>query len=266
MSYKMIVLDMDDTLLTDHHTISERNRKAIKQAQEAGKYVVLASGRPTAAMISYAKELELDKYNSFIISYNGGQIIQMADESCVFEQTLAVEDIHTLYDFSKLHQTAFITYHDGKIIGDKDSKYIDIEKDITGMEYLKVDDFKSYISKNCVKCLMLEEPTYLKTVESTLKKAHPDKSISMSKPFFLEIMPNGIDKAASLERLIESLGILQHETIAVGNAGNDLSMVQFAGLGVWVANVNEELKHLADLVVSSNNNDGVAEVIEQYLI
>lgn len=266
MNYKMIVLDMDDTLLKDDHTISNRNKKAIKAAQKAGKYVVLASGRPTPAMVNYAKELELDKYNSYIISFNGGQIISMADETCVFEQTLAVKDIHQLYDFSQEHKTAFITYYDGKIIGTQESKYIDVEKKITDMPYKIVDHLKATVTQNCVKCLLLEEPSYLKEVEAKLKDYRPDLSISLSKPFFLEVMPQGIDKAASLKRLIDQLGIKQEEVIAVGNAENDLTMVEFAGLGVWVDNVTPELKTKADLIVASNNNDGVAEVIEQEML
>ncbi|MGY5353315.1 Cof-type HAD-IIB family hydrolase [Wenyingzhuangia sp. IMCC45467] len=266
IDYKMIVLDMDDTLLKDDHTISERNKKAIKAAQEAGKYVVLASGRPTPAMVNYAKELELDKYNSFIISFNGGQLISMKDETCIFEQTLNVKDIHNLYDFSVMNKTAFITYFDGKIIGTQESEYIDVEKTITGMPFVIVNDIKNFINKNCVKCLLLENPTYLKKVEEKLKLNRADLSISLSKPFFLEVMPQGIDKAATLKRLIDKLGIKQEETIAVGNAENDLTMVEFAGLGVWVDNVTPELKNCANLIVSSNNNDGVAEVIEKHML
>ncbi len=266
MNYKMIVLDMDDTLLTDDHQISIRNRKAIKTAQEKGIYVVLASGRPTPAMISFAKELELDKYNSYIISFNGGQIIEMATEKVIFEQSLAIKDLHELFDFSEINNTAFITYKNGKIVGTKESKYIDVEKNLTGMTYQKVSDLKSEIQENCVKCLLLEEPEYLKTVETKLKKQRPDLSIATSKPFFLEVMPKGIDKAATLNRLINQLGILQKETIAVGNAGNDLTMVEFAGLGVWVDNVTPELRNRADIIVASNNKDGVAEVIEKYIL
>ncbi len=266
MKYKMIVLDMDDTLLTDAHTISTRNKNAIKAAQEKGVYVILASGRPTPAMTSFAEELELDTYNSYIISFNGGQIINMATEEVIFEQTLDVLDLHKIYDFSEANHTAFITYDNGKIIGTKDSEYIDVEENLTGIPYVKVNDLKNTITRNCVKCLLLEEPEYLKTVETKLKAHRPDLSISRSKPFFLEVMPQGIDKAATLERLIKQLGIQQQEVIAVGNAGNDLSMVEYAGLGVWVDNVTPELRSKADLIVASNNEDGVAEVIEKYLL
>ena len=79
-------------------------------------------------------------------------------------------------------------------------------------------------------------------------------------------MPHGIDKAASIDFLAKRLGIEQHEVIAVGNAGNDLSMVQYAGLGIWVDNVSDDLRHHADYIVASNENDGVAEVIEKFIL
>jgi hypothetical protein len=112
----------------------------------------------------------------------------------------------------------------------------------------------------------LEEPTYLRQVEIKLKAERTDLSVSRSKPFFLEVMPHGIDKAASIDFLVKLLDIKQSEVIAVGNAGNDLSMVQYAGLGVWVDNVSPELRHEADVVVASNNHDGVAEVVERFIL
>ena len=94
----------------------------------------------------------------------------------------------------------------------------------------------------------------------------PDLSISMSKPFFLEVAPNGIDKAASLKILAEKLGIHQSEIIAVGNAGNDLTMIEYAGLGVWVDNADPELLPFGDIIVASNNNHGVAEVVRRFIL
>jgi HAD superfamily hydrolase (TIGR01484 family) len=89
MKYKMLVLDMDDTLLTDDHRISEKNKSAIAQAQEAGVKVVLASGRPTPAMLSYAKELGLHQNNSYILAYNGAVILDMTTKRYFLNKVLA---------------------------------------------------------------------------------------------------------------------------------------------------------------------------------
>jgi len=257
---------MDDTLLTDDHKISDLNKKVILEAQAKGVYVVLASGRPTSAMTAYAKELQLDINDSYIISFNGAIISRAKDDLVFFEQKLTVEQIHDLYNYSVKMKTHIITYLDNEIISETDSPYIEVEKEITGMVHRKVASFKDYVDRPAVKCILLEDPAYLKTVEKDLIEAMPHLSVSMSKPFFLEAAQQGIDKAASLKLLTDKLGILQSEIIAVGNAGNDLTMIEYAGLGVWVDNVTPELRDKADVIVASNNNDGVAEVITRYIL
>jgi len=257
---------MDDTLLTDDHRISDLNKKVILEAQAKGVYVVLASGRPTTAMTAYAKELQMDLNDSYMISFNGAIISRVKDDLVLFEQKLTVEQIHALYDYSVKMKTHIITYLDNEIISETDSEYIEIEKEITKMVHHKVASFKDYVNRPAVKCILLEDPAYLKTVEKDLIETMPHLSVSTSKPFFLEVAQLGIDKAASLKLLAEKLGILQSEIIAVGNAGNDLTMIEYAGLGVWVDNVTPELRDKADVIVASNNNDGVAEVITRYIL
>lgn len=263
MKYKMLVIDMDDTLLTDDHKISEENKEMLLKAQEKGVHVILASGRPTPAMTAYAKELQMDSY---MISYNGAVITDLKEDKVLFEQTLTQEQIHELYDYSLKSKTHIITYLDGEVVSETSSEYIDIELNITGLEHNKVSDFKAAVQSSAVKCILLEEPSYLKEVEKDLKKAMPHLSVSMSKPFFLEVAQDGIDKAASIKILAEKLNILQSEIIAVGNAGNDLSMIEYAGLGVWVDNVTPELRDKGDVIVASNNNHGVAEVVRRFIL
>ncbi|TDE42293.1 HAD family phosphatase [Flavobacterium rhamnosiphilum] len=264
MKYKMLVLDMDDTLLTDDHTISNENKEMLFKAQELGVYVILASGRPTPAMTAYAEELQLD--DSYMISYNGAVITDLKEDKVIFEQTLTQEQIHELYDYSLKSNTHIITYVDGKIVSETNSEFIEIEKNITGLEHNKVLSFKEEVQSSAVKCILLEDPIYLKEVEKDLKAAMPHLSVSMSKPFFLEVAQNGIDKAASIKILAKKLDIHQSEIIAVGNAGNDLTMIEYAGLGVWVDNVDPELRDKGDFIVASNNNHGVAEVVRRFIL
>ncbi|OUL63169.1 Cof-type HAD-IIB family hydrolase [Flavobacterium sp. AJR] len=266
MQYKMLVLDMDDTLLTDDHKISDINKEMLLKAQAKGVYVVLASGRPTSAMTAFAKELELDLNNSYMISFNGAVISNVKDDEVLFEQTLSKEQIHELYDYSLKNKTHIITYLNNEIISETDSEFIEIEKTITGLKHHKVASFKEAVTTAAVKCILLEEPSYLKGLEADLKAEMPHLSVAMSKPFFLEVAQNGIDKAASLKLLAAKLNINQSEIIAVGNAGNDLSMIEYAGLGVWVDNVTPELRDRADVIVASNNNNGVAEVVQRYIL
>lgn len=266
MAYKMLVLDLDDTLLTDDHEISERNKSLLLQAQERGVKVVLASGRPTPAMTKYAQELNLSQYGSYIISFNGAVITDMRTNKPIFERSLTKEEIHSLHDFSLKHKVHIITYSNKGIITESESQYIDVEKNLTGLPLHKVSSFKGEVNSSAVKCILLEDPKRIKEVEAILKGERSDLSVATSKPFFLEVMPKGIDKAASIGVLAQKLGIDQQQIIAVGNAGNDLSMIEYAGLGVWVDNVDPELRDRADFIVASNMNDGVAEVVERFLL
>jgi Cof subfamily protein (haloacid dehalogenase superfamily) len=179
---------------------------------------------------------------------------------------LTQDQIHELYEYSVKHKTHIITYLDGKVVSETSSEYIDVELNITGLQHNKVSDFKAAVQSSAVKCILLEEPSYLKTVEQDLKKAMPHLSVCMSKPFFLEVAQNGIDKGASVKFLADKLNILQSEVIAVGNAGNDLSMIEYAGLGVWVDNVDAHLRDKANVIVASNNDHGVAEVVRRFIL
>ena len=264
--YKMVVMDMDDTLLRDDHTISEGTKSAIEKAQKMGVKVVLASGRPTYAMKKYALELGLEKYKSYLISFNGANIVECATENILFNQTLSKENAHKLYDISKKNNLFIHTYLGDDIVTEENNEYTEIEKEITGMEIHIVDDFKAVVNRDVTKVLMLEEPEKLKKAADILSTELSDiLSVTISKPFFLEFMDRGIDKAATLERLINMLGIKREEVIAVGDSYNDLSMIKFAGLGVSMSNGKPEVKEAADYITGSHMEDGIVHIFEKFI-
>ncbi|MGN1386055.1 MAG: Cof-type HAD-IIB family hydrolase [Bacillus sp. (in: firmicutes)] len=267
MAYKMIVLDLDDTLLRDDHTISPRTKDALMKAQEQGVKVVLASGRPTFAMKQIAEELHLEKYGSFILSFNGSKIIDWQDKQEIFSSTLSAEAVHKLYDLSRREGVSIHTYVGDDIVTEDDSPYTAEESVITGLPVKFVDSFKQAITEPVVKCLMLHEPEKLKLVEAKLQAELSDEfSVMRSKPYFLEFMEKGISKGTSLNQLIQILGIEREEVIAMGDSYNDLEMIEFAGLGVAMGNANDDIKAAADYVTDTNMNDGVAKVVEEFIL
>lgn len=266
MKYKMIVTDLDDTLLNSQGKISTKDKSAIIKAQEAGIKFVLASGRPTYAMKDLAKELDLAKYGSYILSYNGSIITDCKTDKNILEETLTHEEIHTLYDFSKRKNVEIITYLDDTIISESYSSYIEVEVDLTKMPFEKVKNFKQTINKDCVKCILLEDPTYLSTVEKDLKnELGKDFSIAISKPFFLEVTKLGVDKGSSLLKLANLIGINIEEVIVVGDSYNDLPMLKVAGLAACVENAKPEIKDICKFITTSNNNNGMANLIEKLI-
>ena len=266
MNYKMIVSDLDDTLLREDLTISEATKNILIQAQQKGIKVVLASGRPTVAMERYAKELQLKEYGGYMISYNGAVITDCTHDKITFEQNLQKSTVHELYHFSKEENVFIHTYKDGNIITPQTNKYTTIESDLTGMPIKQTEDFIREIDKDVIKVILLEDPEYLKTVEKNLKEKFEHKmSITISKPFFLECMDKGVDKGDTLKFLSEQLGIKSEEILALGDSYNDVKMLKFAGLGVAMKNAPQDIKELVDYVTESNMNDGIVEAMKKFV-
>ncbi|MDM5191017.1 Cof-type HAD-IIB family hydrolase [Bacillus sp. DX4.1] len=267
MSYKMIVLDLDDTLLRDDHTISPRTKQALMQAQEQGVKVVLASGRPTFAMRHIAKELRLEDFGSFILSFNGAKIINCKTDEELFSSTLSPEIVHNLYKISLDENVGIHTYIGDDIITEANNQYTEIEATITGMPIIEVDSFTNAVQGPVVKVLMVEDPEHLVKVEEKLQKQlEGELSVMRSKPFFLEFTEAGVTKGTSLNQLIQKLGIEREEVIAMGDSYNDQAMIEFAGLGVAMGNAPADIKEIANYVTDTNMNDGVAKVVEKFVL
>ncbi len=267
MTYKMIVLDLDDTLLQTDQTISPRTKQALMNAQNAGVKVVLASGRPTFGMLHIAEELRLNDYGSFILSYNGAKVINCANKEELFSSTLTPEVVHSLYEISRQEDVLIHSYVGNQIVTEVANKFTDIEGALTGMEIVEVESFVHAVSEPVVKVLMLAEPDELAVVEKKLQLNLAGKlSVMRSKPFFLEFTEDGVTKGTSLNILIQNLGIQRDEVIAIGDSYNDLAMIEFAGLGVAMGNSPDDIKSKADYVTDTNMNDGVAKVVEEFIL
>lgn len=266
MTYKMIVLDLDDTLLRDDLTISPRTKLSLMEAQEAGVKVVLASGRPTSAMLPIAEELRLKEYGSFILSFNGGKIINCQSGEEWFSSTLPNEIVQQLYEISRRENVWIHTYVGDTIVTEEPNQYTDIEGELTKLQIKVVESFIDAVTEPVVKVLMLKEPGILAKVEKKLQMELAELSVMRSKPFFLEFTESGVTKGTSLKSLIQQLGISREEVIAIGDSNNDLSMIQFAGLGVAMGNASEEIKAQADFITDTNMHDGVAKVVEEFIL
>ena len=135
------------------------------------------------------------------------------------------------------------------------------------MKLQKVETFSQVVTFPVNKCMMVGEGSHMAQVEQQVQLAVGGRlSVYRSEPFFLEIMPAGINKARSLEFLLNSLGCDKDELMAFGDGYNDLSMIGFAGLGVAVANAQKVILDAADYVSASNDEDGVAQAVEKFVL
>ena len=149
----------------------------------------------------------------------------------------------------------------------KKDPYVELEARINQMEIKEISDMENYVEFAVPKFLMVDDGDYLAMVEPRVKAAlGRDFSVYRSDPFFLEILPKGIDKAKRLEVLLEILGISREEMIACGDGYNDLSMIRFAGLGVAMGNAVLPVRNAADYITGTNDEDGVAQVVEKFML
>ncbi len=268
MDYKLLVLDIDGTLTNSKKEITPRTKEAIMKAQEKGVLVALASGRPSPGIDHVAKELELNKYGGYVLSFNGGVITNYQTKEVIFEKVLPDGIVPVLYEESMKAGVAIVSYLDDVIVTETpESQYIEYEAFLNRMKILKVDDFVGTLHAPVTKCLMVGDPEILIKEEEKLKKKLGDRlNIYRSEPFFLEIMPQNIDKAYSLSKLLKHLGLEREQMIACGDGFNDRSMIEYAGLGVAMSNAQPEVKAVANLVTLSNDDDGVALVVEDYML
>ncbi len=268
MKYKMLVMDMDDTLLRHDLSISQKNIESIKKAQDLGVKVILASGRPDCAMNYYASKLDIDKNESYIISYNGAIISESKTKKIIFKKFLKSEHAKLLYKISKRNNVFIHTYEEKKIVTPQNNEYTEIESQITGMDVVEQEKkFENFLENDVVKILMLEKPEKLSELEENLKP-HLTNDLTMftSKPYFLEFMNKDVDKGKAVERLAEQLNIKREEVICMGDSYNDLSMIKYAGLGVAMGNAPDDIKNQSDYIAPTNMDDGVAYVIEKFIL
>lgn len=266
MGYKMIVLDLDDTLLKKDGTISTKTKETLKNVQKNGIKVVLASGRPTFAIESIAEELELRLFGGYIVSYNGARIIDCASQQEIYASNITKANVYELYNLSKDYGAFIQTYIDDKIIASEPNEYTEIEKQITGMDIIIPNDFKAYVQNDVVKVIVLQHPDKLEQIEKAWKSRIADRMyMTISKPFFLEFMNPDVDKSKSILRLADILSISDKEIIAIGDSYNDISMIKAAGLGVAMKNAVASVKEIADYITDDNEHDGVAKVLDMFI-
>lgn len=266
LPFRLIALDLDGTLTNHDKVVTPRTRQALLKAQDEGVVIILASGRPTFGIHPVAECLEMDKRGGFILSYNGGKIVNAKTGEELFSQYLPDDVIPILYKYAREHHHALLGYAGDEIVTEMpDDKYVKEESRINKMNIRPVDSLLDALETHPTKLLMTGDPADMIKAEEDLADILGERmDIFRSAPFFLELVPKGIDKAQSLLRLLDKIGLTPNDMIAFGDGYNDLSMLKLAGMGVAMANAVDEVKAEADYVTLSNEEDGVAAAIEKF--
>lgn len=264
--YRAIALDLDGTLTNHEKVVTPKTREALLKAAAKGAVIILASGRPTYGIEPVAECLELNQRGGYILSYNGGNIVNAQTSEKLFSQFLPDNVIPELYAYAKEHGHALLGYAGNEIITEMpDDQYVKEESRINKMNIRKVDNLFESLEPHPTKLLMTGDPTLmLKAEEELVEKLGDRMDIFRSAPFFLELVPKGIDKAKSLTRLLTKINLTPADLIAFGDGYNDLSMLKLAGMGVAMENAAPEVRAEADYVTLSNEEDGVAAALTHF--
>lgn len=262
--YKLIAIDVDDTLLNEEGFISEKNKAAIQRAEDAGVKIVIASGRSYASTKQYIKELALP---NLTVSLNGAYVQDPADDRLLadfsIEKRITQEIMKDIEPF-KVH-TNF--YCGEKVFCQGPSEQALF---YSQMNRIEMDYVESLVelskTEQAGKLLMSDDHEKLKPIKDLLQKKYGDiLNIVFSKPFFLEVTDKNASKGAALLKVAEMYGIIPQDVIAIGDSENDISMIRNAGLGIAMGNAKEKIKKQADFVTLSNNESGVAYAINKFI-
>jgi Cof subfamily protein (haloacid dehalogenase superfamily) len=272
---KAILLDIDGTLTNDQKQITPRTRDALLAAQDAGAVLVLASGRANMGLIGFADTLDMKRHNGIFVCFNGAKAMNYQTGEVYFQQTLTVDqgkrvlahmqdfDVCPIYDrgaYMYLENAFFTITRDGE-------PWNIAEYEAHNNNYLlcEVANNADFLEWELNKILVAGQPEYLQ--EHWQEMGAPfegELSAMFTAPYYYEFTPLGVDKTRALKETFTVLGIDRSEVIAFGDAQNDQSMIEWAGIGVAMGNAVDEVRAVADYVTLSNNDDGIAAALEHF--
>ncbi len=267
--YDALILDVDGTLVNSSKVITEATRNAIINAQKRGKTVAIATGRPIAGIRHTVSEIALEEHGGYVIANNGTTVINCKTGECIYNRMID-QDLHVpIYQAAKEENVGIFVFHDQKkemIAGNGLNSYVEVDAKACDVTLRESDRFVQELSFPVNKFLLSGEPERMKEVVKLMQEKFGSRlNVFRSDPYYVEILPKFVDKGVAVEKLIKRLDVKKDRTICVGDSYNDLSMLRLAGLGVAMGNAQSEVKEAADYVTGSNDEDGVAKVIEKFM-
>lgn len=264
MTYKLMAVDIDGTLLNSQGILTEETRKAIISGVEKGLIFTISTGRPLQGVEYFNRLLNLDLP---YITYNGAMVIMGKSKEILYEQNLSSEDANHIIDLGKKYGTTIIIWADNKLFVTELTERVQRYKEISNVEPIVINDLQKLVKAGATKILWYDEIEKIEKYHMEVGKYLNDSvNFHTSRPMFLEFVDKKASKAIAMEKLGEHFGIKRGEMIAVGDGYNDLSMIEYAGLGVAMANAKDAIRKKADFITLSNDEDGVAHVINRFIL
>jgi Cof subfamily protein (haloacid dehalogenase superfamily) len=265
---QLIAIDLDGTLLNSEHQVSERTEKALKAAIAKGVHIILATGKTFQSGAHIVKKLGVNSPSIFMqgtVSYN-------ADGTVRHQITLDSKVARQVITFAEDRGYMMAIYSGQRILVRSLSKRIE---ELTTLYHEPmpeaVGSLQNMLDTVPVNKLLAVKPGDGRAImalrwQFKMQIDGGARLLNAGIPDMLEILPNGASKGAALKTLIKDLGVPSAAVMAIGDAENDIEMIELAGIGVAVGNAGQAVKDAADVVVASNDKDGVAEAVERYVL
>ncbi|CCQ95248.1 putative Uncharacterized phosphatase YwpJ [[Clostridium] ultunense Esp] len=273
MKYKLIAIDMDGTLLNSQNKISDRNRKVLFKAIEEGIYIVLSTGRILKSALYYGKTIGLD---SPIIACNGALITCENGKDILYENPMDMASIKELVELTEESNFYYHFYNTNTFYS----------KETVGRMLKHYESYKDSLKKQQINLELFQNPMEILNKKSPIiykfviieddrdkllkfrKKLEDIEGINISSSWYnnIEVMNEGVSKGSALKHLIEKLNIDKSEVVAIGDNENDISMFSMAGLAVGMKNGTESIEEHVHVITNTNDDDGVAKAIEEYVL
>jgi len=265
--YKLLAVDLDDTMLNSQLMIPEASRRAVEQARQAGVRVTLATGRMFCSALPFARELGVEEY---LMTYQGALVKHAVTGDVLFHRpvpfALALQVIELVNRYG---------YHINIYLDDvpyiaRQTKESELYTSISRIPMEEVGDLELFLQERAQDPTKIVVVTREELIDRLLAEVRSvlgsQLHISKSKPHFLEFSHRLGNKGDALEAIAKYYGVAREEIIAVGDSYNDLEMLDYAGLGVAVGNARPEIQARADYVSVSNDECGVAEVVDKFIL
>ena len=269
MKFKLLVLDVDGTLLNSKRELTKRTIATLVKVQQLGIRIALASGRPAHGILPLAKALGMDRQGGFIIAHNGAVVMDAASGEVIFERSIDQQMIPFMERLAKRAQMTLACYEGDEVIStDITDAHVVDEAHMNGMKLRQVESIADSLTTWPRELILVSDnEEHLTGVEEYLQK-HMSGAMDTihSNPYYLEIVGYQVGKSYAMSALVQKLGISLSDVLAIGDGTADVAMLQQAGTGIAMGNALEGVKHCADQITLTNDEDGAAIAIEKAIV
>lgn len=267
---KILFTDLDGTLLNDEKNITPGNQNAIHEALEAGHIIVITTGRPLSGSLAAARRLGLTREGCYAITFNGGLIFDLYRNRTIFSRTIPRTLVRQAFDLAARRQIHIQTYNATHVIAEHDNQFLRDYSELTRIPRMTVPDIVAALDDEPCKMLAISygrEEDMDAFRQDLLSAFHGQLDCFFSNSEYLEIVPAEVSKGFAVRWMCTHLGIPLENSVAAGDAQNDISMLEAAHIGAVMCNAFAGVaQHGNYITKADNNHDGVAEIIRKFIL